>query len=169
MAEARKRIPYAYFITFTTYGSWLQGDVRDWVDRDHNEFGTERLHHDPLVNAIQQNNLKHAPPLLTPAMIRAVKAAVLEVCSYRKWTMRRGNIRSNHAHFLVLAHAAAEKVLGDFKRYATRRLRADKLIPADQPVWTDGGSTIYVWNEPSARRIERYVGRGQGDDLGGLI
>lgn len=162
-------LPYAYFITFTTYGTWLPGDTQGWVDRDHNEFGTERRKHDPLFNAIERNALKHEPVILSPPMIAAVKAAVLEVCSYRKWIMRRGNVRTNHVHLLVSAAAKAEKVLGDFKRYATRRLRADKLLADDRPGWTDGGSTIYVWNRESALRVEQYVGRGQGDDLGGLI
>jgi REP element-mobilizing transposase RayT len=162
-------LPYAYFITFTTYGTWLPGDLRGWVDREHNEFGTERLRHDPLFNTIQRNALKHQPVVFDAPMIKVVRSAVLEVCDYRRWQIIRGNVRTNHVHLLVMAAAKAEKVLGDFKRYATRRLRADKLLTADQPVWTDGGSTIYVWNKASADRIERYIARGQGDNLGGLI
>jgi REP element-mobilizing transposase RayT len=162
-------LPYAYFITFTTYGTWLQGDFQGWVDREHNEFGTERLKHDPLFNAIQRNALKHEPITLTSPMIKAVRSAVLEVCEHRRWPIVRGNVRTNHVHLLVCAAAKAEKVLGDFKRYATRRLRADKLLAPDRPVWTDGGSTIYVWTKESAGQIERYIARRQGDNLGGLI
>jgi REP element-mobilizing transposase RayT len=162
-------LPYAYFITFTTYGTWLQGDMQGWVDGDHNEFGTERLKHDPLFNAIQRNALKREPLVLTLEMIKAVRSSVLEVCEHPQWRMIRGNVRTNHLHLLVCAAAKAEKVLGDFKRYATRRLRAGKLTEVDRPVWTDGGSTIYVWTKESAERIERYIGRGQGNNLGGVI
>lgn len=31
--------PVAYFITFTTYGTWLQGRDPGWVDRQHNQYG----------------------------------------------------------------------------------------------------------------------------------
>jgi hypothetical protein len=33
--------PIAYFITFTTYGTWLHGDERGSVDKGHNRVGTE--------------------------------------------------------------------------------------------------------------------------------
>src|SRR3954465_9461649 len=33
--------PLAYFITFRCYGTWLPGDERGWVDRRHNQFGTD--------------------------------------------------------------------------------------------------------------------------------
>jgi hypothetical protein len=32
--------PLAYLITFPTYGTWLHGDERGSVDRDHNLPGT---------------------------------------------------------------------------------------------------------------------------------
>lgn len=159
--------PLAYFITFTAYGTWLHGDMRTWVDREHNEFGTERLAHDPLVHHVQKQSLKHPKVKLTPAMIKQVLAAVAEVCRYREWKLVSANVRTNHVHVLAMANAEAEKLLGDFKRYATRRLRREKLMPADRPVWTDGGSTIYVWDQPSLDRIDRYIRYDQGENLGG--
>lgn len=32
--------PLAYLITFRTYGTWLHGDERGSVDKNHNKFGT---------------------------------------------------------------------------------------------------------------------------------
>ena len=36
----------AYFITFTTYGTWLPGSAKGSVDTDHNAFGTALLESD---------------------------------------------------------------------------------------------------------------------------
>ncbi|MCG3185407.1 MAG: hypothetical protein ICCCNLDF_03638 [Planctomycetes bacterium] len=163
-----RRIPFAYFITFTSYGTWLHGDIRTWVDREHNEFGTERLTHNPLLHAIRRRGLKHPAVTLSAPMIDAVLQAIREVCDHRGWTLVRVNVRTNHVHALVQANAEAEKLLGDFKRYATRRLRVEELIEPDRPVWTDGGSTIYVWDRESFNRIDRYIRYGQGENLGGL-
>lgn len=167
MPSASGRIPLAYFITFTTYGQWLHGDARKTVDREHNEFGTERLPANPLLHAYRIRSLRHPPLKLSAAMIASVLAAIREVCATRKWELVSANVRSNHVHVLVKAGAEAGKVLGDFKRYATRRLRTEKLLSAEQPVWTDGGSTRYVWNHASLNRIDRYIRKEQGDDLGG--
>lgn len=167
MPSETGRIPLAYFITFTTYGQWLHGDARKSVDREHNEFGTERLPANPLLHACRKRNLPHPPLKLSAEVIAAVLAAIGEVCMTRHWDLVGANVRSNHVHVLVKAGAVAEKVLGDFKRYATRRLRTENLLSPDQPVWTDGGSTRYVWNHASLNRIDRYIRKEQGDNLGG--
>ncbi len=36
-------MPLAYFITFTTYGSWLPGSVKGSADAEHNVYGTPWL------------------------------------------------------------------------------------------------------------------------------
>jgi len=41
--DTEKSIPLAYLITFTTYGTWLHGDPRGSVDREHNVWGTPFL------------------------------------------------------------------------------------------------------------------------------
>ncbi|MGH9840991.1 MAG: hypothetical protein ACREEM_19730 [Blastocatellia bacterium] len=40
------RIPLAYLITFRCYGTWLHGDERGSVDRDHNIYRTPFLPRD---------------------------------------------------------------------------------------------------------------------------
>ena len=37
------RYPFAYFITFTTYGTWLHGDKRKSVDPKHNQYISLKL------------------------------------------------------------------------------------------------------------------------------
>jgi hypothetical protein len=40
---SEKVISLAYFITFTCYGTWLQGEKQTFVDRLHNTPGTDFL------------------------------------------------------------------------------------------------------------------------------
>ena len=56
----------AYFITFVSYGTWLHGDQRGSVDRNHNVFATPLLPHDARRLAHEQELLREALPYLTP-------------------------------------------------------------------------------------------------------
>ena len=40
-------MPLAYFITFTTYGSWLPGSDKGSVDAEHRSYGTPYLEPSP--------------------------------------------------------------------------------------------------------------------------
>ncbi len=50
--------PVAYFITFTTYGTWLRGRAPGSVDRDHNVPGTSFLPPDPDEEAVRRAGLR---------------------------------------------------------------------------------------------------------------
>ena len=158
-------IPLAYFVTVTTYGNWLQGDPRGSVDMDQNEFATEVIKPSPLLMHVKRNQMKHEPFRLTPKMIRIVDAAITEVCEYRKWDLLALNVRTNHVHAAIFAPVEAERVLGDIKRWPTRKLREAGLVAKTRPVWTDGGSTRYVWNRESMTRVLDYIKKQQGPDL----
>ncbi|MBK8207784.1 MAG: transposase [Planctomycetes bacterium] len=160
-----KPIPLAYFITFTTYGTWLHGDARGSVDRDHNEFGTEKLKPDRLFEFVRENTLKYPPFKLQLSMIRPVDAAIRICCNARKWCVHALNVRTNHVHLAVSGPVSPGRILGDCKRYATRRLRDDKLVKQDQRIWTEDGSKRYVWNAIQLQRVVDYILREQGPDL----
>lgn len=48
-AETRDGYPLAYLLTFRCYGTWLHGDARGSVDREHNTYGTPCLDPDPQL------------------------------------------------------------------------------------------------------------------------
>jgi hypothetical protein len=56
-----------YFLTWTTYGTWLPGDGRGSVDRDHNVPGTPFVEPDPARRALNVARMANAPYLLTDA------------------------------------------------------------------------------------------------------
>ena len=65
--------PLAYFVTVRTYGTWLHGDERGAVDREHNQFGAELVESDETKRKSEEGRLKHPPTVLT-----AEGAAVVE-------------------------------------------------------------------------------------------
>jgi len=48
--------PLAYFLTWTTYGTWLPGDERGWVRRPGNSNLPELVCGDMLVNSKRKRN-----------------------------------------------------------------------------------------------------------------
>lgn len=155
----------AYFITFTTYGTWLHGDERGSVDDEHNIPGT------PFAKpAIRRDHANRSamkwPELNLNAKARGVvDRTVREVCVNRAWALHALNVRSNHLHIVVSANDPAVKVMTDLKAWCTRRLREAECLAKDAPAWTEGGSKRKLNTPESLRAAVHYVLHEQGPDL----
>jgi len=145
--------PLAYFITFTTRGSWLHGDSRGSVTKN-GQFIAPNEHW--IRNETQALN---DPPLLLSAEQRsAVDQALRELCLKRRWSLHEVNVRSNHVHIVVTAdETKPEKVMGDLKAKATRMLRKMKTISETQKPWTEHGSTRYLFTQEEFENACHYV------------
>jgi REP element-mobilizing transposase RayT len=159
------RPPLAYLITFTTFGTWLHGDPRGSADRDHNIPGTPYLDPNPRRAGWERRRARQSSVTLDSVARSVVKAAVVEVCGYRDWSLHALNVRTNHVHAVVSAPVRPELILHDLKAYATRALRRARRAGAGNTPWTRGGSTRYLWKTESVRAACRYVEEGQGPDL----
>jgi len=155
--------PLAYFLTWTCYGSWLHGDERGSVDREHNVAGTPYLPPDPSRRQSDTQRLKHPPVTLSDAARRVVEQAIREHCRLRGWSLLAVNVRGNHVHVVVVcpAEVPPERALGQFKAWATRRLRQARLVDARARVWTHHGSTRWINDTRSLNRAISYVREGQ--------
>ena len=163
--DPRKR-PLAYFLTFTTYGSWLHGNERGSSDIDNNRFGAPQLTGDEARERRAYENLKRPPYTLEDAdRRRVVRDTIAGVCDHRGWHLRVVHVRTTHVHVVVSATEVPERVLTDFKTYATRQLRAEGLADADARVWTHHGSTLFLYNDDSVREASEYVHDRQGAPL----
>lgn len=157
--------PLAYSITFHTYGTWLHGDDRGSVDSDHNLYGDPLLEPDVRRFATAAGQRKHAPVKLDAPSRRIVDAAVRDVARHRGWTLHALHVRTNHVHAVVGATAPPERVLNDFKAWATRALRAGGAAASAARPWARHGSTRYLWTEGAVENACRYVVEGQGEPL----
>ncbi|RPI58778.1 MAG: hypothetical protein EHM48_09775 [Planctomycetaceae bacterium] len=150
-------LPLAYFLTWTTYGTWLPGDERCSVNRLANWPGAERVPpHDGLKNyAVTQMN---SPAFVLDENQRTIVQAVIKShCEKRGWELLAVNCRTNHVHVVVKCGDIAAKIVrNQFKSYATRALR-DAGLTNQQQVWTKDGSDRMLWNERAVSAAVEYV------------
>ena len=157
--------PLAYFITFTTYGSWLHGRAPGSVDRLHNEVGTPFIPADQEREWAERQQLKESPYVLDEVRREVVLRTIQEVARHRGWALWALHVRSNHVHAVVTAQATPEKVMADFKAYASRRLRERLGETAERARWTQHGSTLYLWTEEEVAAKVEYTVNGQGTPM----
>ena len=120
--------PLAYLLTFTCYGTWLHGDARGSVDKEHNLFGEEILPKDVEKEKKDFVRLKHAPTFLTLGQRQTVTEAIHEVCRHRCWILHEVNARSNHVHIAVSAKSEPKKMIGALKSYTVKVMRRENFV-----------------------------------------
>jgi REP element-mobilizing transposase RayT len=157
--------PLAYFLTFTCYGTWLHGDERGSVDREHSAPGTPVLPPDAVRRASEQEDLDQPPYLLDQARRQATLHALCEIARRKGWMLYAAHVRSNHIHLVVTAEGAPERILNDIKTAVSRRLNKSFPAERDRTRWTRHGSTRYLWTEEAVAEKMRYVLEGQGEPL----
>jgi REP element-mobilizing transposase RayT len=91
-----------------------------------------------------------------------VLQAILEVCEFRGWLAHAAHVRSNHIHIVVSGREKPEKMMRDFKIYATRAIKKDGDKILAEKYWTLDGSTKYIWTKENLCAAIEYVKNGQG-------
>jgi REP element-mobilizing transposase RayT len=157
--------PLAYFITFTTYGTWLHGRDPGSVDRAHNIPGTPYLPPDLNAERQTQSKMRQESYFLDEDRRRVVLRTIREVARHRNWTLWAVHVRTNHVHVIVTADCKPEKVMSDLKAWISRRLRESFNEPADRDRWTQHGSTRYLNDEASFHEAVHYVLDEQGEPM----
>jgi len=93
----------------------------------------------------------------------AVLEGIQEVYVYRGWSLPAAHVRSNHVHTVVEAEAEAERIMNDFKVYASRRLNRMSLDNPDRKRWARHGSTRWLWKPQHVPAAIQYVIAEPGD------
>lgn len=111
--------PIAFFLTIATYGTWLPGDARGWVEYRH---GWQLP--DPVRELESRARMSEDACLLTASERVIVERQVAETCQHRGWTLHAVNCRSNHLHAVIGASGVPpKKIRADIKAWCTRRLK----------------------------------------------
>jgi len=154
--------PLAYHITWTTYGSWLPGDSRGWV-----EGGTPGIQTpDPERTDHSRDLMTGTSVTLTPAQREIVEATIRDHCGIRKWPLLALNIRTNHIHLIVTADVTPEIVMSQLKAWCSRRLSEHAGLigrsrNGQRRWWTEHGSTKYINDETYLQNAIQYVNERQ--------
>lgn len=144
--------PIGYFLTWVTYGTWLPGDARGWVEYRH---GWQ------LPNPIREREAKalmtEGACAFSTAQRRVVEAQITDTCGYRGWHLHAVNCRSNHVHVVVSAHGVTpKKIRLDLKAWATRALK-EKSDRSRENWWAERGSIRYLNTDDDLESVINYV------------
>jgi REP element-mobilizing transposase RayT len=154
-----------YFITFACYGVHLHGDESGSVDRRHNLPGSRGLEADPQRASAARQSMKQAPYSRDRDGRATVLEALREVCLHRGWSLLAAHVRTNHVHVIVEAEVRREKVMSDFKSYASRGLNRLGGDESNRKRWAHHGSTRWLWKDQDVREALRYVIEEQGEPM----
>jgi hypothetical protein len=150
--------PLAYFITWTTYGTWLPGDERGW--RKHGSYVVDAP--DPELRGTARRAMTGEPVVLTDAQRDAVDAVIVRHCKIRGWVLHARNVRSNHVHVVVSAEIAGDEARSQLKAWCSRRLSeragmigAGKNGPARW--FSERGDVAYIDDDDQLHDAITYV------------
>ncbi len=141
-----------YFITWTTYGTWLPGDERGWSKR-----GKEKQESQPALEHWCKNNLVTEIVVLGKADRLTVEDAVREHCKIRNWGLPAVNARSNHVHVVVQAYEKGTVVRDQLKANCTRKLRSQLQPLIAKRTWTKAGDCEVLDDDEALEAAVRYV------------
>jgi len=168
--------PLAFLLTWTTYGTWLPGDERGWMD-----YGLGAQLPDPILKLEAQARMTNDACLLDVEQRRLIEATITDHCRIRGWQLHAVNCRTNHVHVIVSANRDPKKVRDQFKAWGARKLNEleyrrrksakvahraiDRAATDDQSLrtkwWTERGSRRWIGDDKSLEAAIRYVRDGQ--------
>jgi len=148
--------PRAWFITWTTYGTWLHGDPRgSFLDSTY-------VPPDLALEETNRAQLTDDAVYLTDHQRAIVDASLVDACLAQGWEPHARNVRTNHVHLLVSAGRAGTFVRSRLKALASKALSDDAGLPAAgddgrKRWWTEKGNIIPVEDEKSLEGLTVYV------------
>ncbi len=112
------QVPLGYFLTWATYGTWLAGDDRGWIDYRH---GWQVP--DPARKLEAEARMTEDACILDIEHRQLVEKTVADHCQIRGWQLYAVNCRTNHLHVVVTANRDPDEIRKQFKAWCTRRLK----------------------------------------------
>ena len=161
--EAPMPDPLAYYLTWTTYGTWLPGDERGWV-----KFGRGQQQPDSIRKIEAEARMTEDACRLDQEQCAVVEKTIVDHCRIRGWELFAKNCRSNHVHVVVAADIKPEAVREQLKAWCTRKLKELERQRRGQGGvrenwWTERGSRLYINDPEGLDAVIQYVNDGQDD------
>ena len=163
-----------WFLTNTTYATWLPGDPRGSITsvRDHREDDApslSRIEHKmpgeewedsiPSLYRSARQSMKGPAIYLDENKAERLLVQFQETASYRGWKLHAVAIMANHIHIVVEVDVDPEpgKVLADFKAYGSRILNCEYGKPESETWWTENGSKRKLKDDEAVVAAIYYV------------
>jgi REP element-mobilizing transposase RayT len=152
--------PMAWFITWTTYGTWLHGDARgSFLNQTY-------LPPDPEMEEANLSQMTGDAVCLTDQQRAIVDTTLVNECLAQGWQLHARNVRTNHVHLVVSAARPGTFVRTRLKALAAKALSDDADLPmagsnGRKRWWTEKGNILAVEDEKSLEGITVYVHQSQ--------
>ena len=144
--------PIAYFITWSTYGTWLTGDERGWCRSGKGDVQPPN----ELFTEMAATEMKETAFTLSRDERLKAGKTIMRHCKIRSWILHAINARSNHVHIVVTAPGYGAKTVRDqFKAWCSRDLKA--CNQGRDRFWTEGGSCRWINQEDDLESAIVYV------------
>ena len=148
--------PLAWYLTWTTYGTWLHGDPRG------SYLGSRFLTADLTLEVSMREEMTEDAVYLTDAQRALVDATLVSECAAQSWVLHARNVRTNHVHMVVSAPRDGEKVRSRLKAVASDALSNNEGLPmagknGRRRWWTEKGNVVAVETERSLGETATYV------------
>jgi REP element-mobilizing transposase RayT len=157
--------PLAYFLTWPTYGTWLPGDARGWV-----QYRRGMQLPDPILEQEASARMTEDACRLDHQQRRVVETTIAQHCRIRGWALHAVNCRSNHLHVVVAANRHPDQIREQFKAWCTRRLKdlererrlgtstsATHVDKIRENWWAERGSGMYINDDDGLEALIHYV------------
>jgi len=135
------------------------------VDRHHNLIGSRLLEPDAERVMAERREMLQDPYVLDHEARPVVLAAIQRHCAYRGWNRLAAHVRSNPVHMIVEAETRPERIMNEFKAYASRELNQLKTEGSNRKRWARHGSTRWLWKDEDVRHALQYVIDEQGEPM----
>jgi len=145
-----------YFITWTTYGTWLPGDARGWRKRS----GGYQIAR-PQLEEWCRKHMRGEAVLLAPHDRKTVENACRAHCEHRGWTLLAVSARTNHVHVIVISDAAPDITRDQLKANCTSSLRRQAEPLVVSRTWTRLGDVEILDTDEDIEACLVYVTESQ--------
>jgi hypothetical protein len=156
-------MPLAYFLTFTTYGTWLHGTDKGFgsVDRQHNAYGTPFVAPDDEREQLAAERMTEPPYFLPEATRTICRDAIVAICQEKQWRLLALHVRTNHVHVVLSANREPSRLMSELKARASRDLNLAGT-DAQEKRWSRHGSTRHLFDEDAVAAAIAYTLDGRG-------
>lgn len=140
-----------YMLTWTAYGSWLQGDKRKYVKNGR------ILDPNPSLETKNKKHMKYPEVTLNAAQREIIEKAIIDESAELNQKIHAIAVRSNHIHLVTDCNfISAASAASHYKNASRLALQSNGFAGM---LWTKGFSVRYCFDEDQLNKIIKYVSR----------
>ena len=145
-------------VTWTAYGSWLQGDRRKYVKNG------QILDPNPSLETKNKENMKYPKVSLNAPQRESIEKAIIEESAGLNQKIYVIAVRSNHIHLVTDCNfISAASAVSHYKNAARLAVESNGFVGR---LWTKGFSVRYCFNEDQLNKVIQYVNRHNRKSIG---